>query len=122
MSTTNWVELAFVVVLLAISTPLLGGYMAKVYGGGKAPGDRIFLPVENALYRISGLDRESEQRWSTYVISLLVFTAVGIAFTYAILRLQAHLPLNPDHQKAVKAPLASVLRSGMGPPVQDPLS
>src|ERR1700730_4462510 len=105
MTTTNWIELIFVLVLLAISTPLLGNYMAAVYGNKKAPGDRIFLPVENAIYRISGLDPESEQRWSSYVISMLVFTAVGIAFSYAILRLQNHLPFNADHQKAVKAPL-----------------
>jgi len=106
MSPTDWLELAFVIVLLALSTPLLGNYMAKVYGGGKAPGDRFFLPVENAIYRVSGLDPESEQRWSTYVISLLVFTFVGIVFSYVILRLQGHLPLNPDHQAGVKAPLA----------------
>jgi len=106
MSTTNWLEVIFFLVLLVISTPLLGNYMAKVYGGGKAPGDRFFLPIENAVYRVSGLDPDSEQRWSTYVISLLVFTAVGIAFSYAILRLQGHLPLNPDHQVGVKPPLA----------------
>ena len=106
MSGTNWLELAFVLVLLVISTPVLGTYMAKVYGGEKAPGDRFFLPIERAIYRIAGLDPDSEQRWTQYVISLLVFTAVGIAFSYAILRLQGHLPLNPDHQKAVKAPLS----------------
>jgi K+-transporting ATPase ATPase A chain len=105
MSTTNWLELAFVLVLLAISTPVLGSYMAKVYGGKKAPGDRVFLPVERFVYRVCGIDPESEQRWSTYVISMLVFTAVGIVLTYAILRLQNHLPFNPDHQKAVKPPL-----------------
>jgi K+-transporting ATPase ATPase A chain len=106
MSATNWLELIFLLVLLAISTPLLGSYMAKVYGGGKAPGDRVFLPVERFVYRTCGIDPESEQRWSTYVISMLVFTAVGIVFTYAILRLQGHLPFNADHQKAVKAPLS----------------
>src|SRR5580698_1822228 len=106
MTATNWIELVFVLILLVISTPILGNYMAKVYGNGKAPGDWFFLPVENFVYKVSGLDPESEQRWSTYVISLLVFTAVGIAFTYAILRLQGHLPLNPDHQAAVKPPLA----------------
>jgi K+-transporting ATPase ATPase A chain len=106
MSTTNWLEVIFLVVLLVISTPVLGNYMAKVYGGGKAPGDRFFLPIENAVYRVSGLDPESEQRWSTYVISMLVFTAVGIAFSYAILRFQGHLPWNPNHDPAVKPPLA----------------
>ena len=101
MSTTNWIEVAFLIALVAISTPLLGSYMAKVYGGKKAPGDRFFLPIERFVYRICGIDPEGEQRWSIYVISMLAFTLAGILLTYAILRLQAHLPLNPDHQKAV---------------------
>jgi K+-transporting ATPase A subunit len=33
MSAESWPELAFFFVLLAISTPLLGSYMAKIYGG-----------------------------------------------------------------------------------------
>src|ERR1700726_4663848 len=101
MSATNWLEIGALLVRLVISPPLLGGYMAKVYGGGKAPGDRFFLPVERAVYRICGIDPEGEQRWSIYVLSLLLFTLVGVVFTYVILRIQAHLPLNPDHQKAV---------------------
>src|ERR1700738_1446762 len=44
MSAANWVEIAALLVLLAISTPLLGNYMAKVYGGGKAPGGRPLPP------------------------------------------------------------------------------
>ena len=106
MSATNWIELFIVVALLVVSTPLLGSYMAKVYGGKKAPGDRIFLPVERFVYRICGIDPESEQRWRTYVVSMLVFTFVGIVFTYAVLRLQAHLPFNPDHQSGVKPGLS----------------
>jgi K+-transporting ATPase ATPase A chain len=106
MSTSNWIEIAVLVVLIAISTPLLGNYMAKVYGGGKAPGDRFFLPIERFVYRITGIDPDSEQRWRTYVMSTLVFTVVGIAFTYLILRVQGHLPFNADNQKGVNEPLS----------------
>ena len=49
MTAAGWTQLAFVVALLAISTPLLGTYMAKVYGSKHAPGDRVFLPVERAM-------------------------------------------------------------------------
>ena len=55
-----WVQLLVLMALLAISTPLLGSYMAKVYGGGKAPGDRVFGPVERAIYRVCR--RRSRQR------------------------------------------------------------
>ncbi len=42
----NYVEVIILVVLLAISTPLLGSYMAKVFMNEKAPGDRLFKPIE----------------------------------------------------------------------------
>jgi potassium-transporting ATPase potassium-binding subunit len=106
MTTDGWLTLIFFGVLLAISTPLLGNYMAKVYGNEKAPGDRFFLPIEHFVYRICRIDPESEQRWSTYVISLLAFTLFGILLTYLILRIQASLPGNPDKLKDVSPALA----------------
>ena len=54
MSGAAWLQLLALLVLLAISTPLLGSYMAKVYGGAKAPGDRFFGPIERAIYRVCG--------------------------------------------------------------------
>jgi K+-transporting ATPase ATPase A chain len=103
MSGAAWAQLIALIVLLAISTPLLGSYLAKVYGGGKAPGDRIFHPIERLIYRACGVDETSEQRWPTYAISLLAFSLVSVLILYAQLRLQNHLPLNPDHQKGVGA-------------------
>src|SRR6202022_617304 len=94
MSTTNWLELIFVLVLLAISTPILGAYMAKVYGNKKAPGDRVFLPVERLIYRVCGVDPNSEQRWTTYALSLIGFSLASVVILYLQLRVQGHLPLN----------------------------
>src|SRR5215468_5267029 len=99
MSGQAWTELAALIVLLAISTPLLGSYLAKVYGGGRAPGDRVFRPIERLIFRVCGVDEASEQRWPTYALSLLAFSAVSLLILYAQLRLQGHLPLNPDHQQ-----------------------
>ena len=99
-------QLLFVIALLAISTPLLGAYLARVYGGGAAPGDRVFLPVEKAIYRVTRVDPEREQRWTVYAYSLLAFSAVSGLVLYAQLRLQGHLPLNADHMKAVPAGLS----------------
>jgi potassium-transporting ATPase potassium-binding subunit len=96
MSGASWLELIFLFVLLAISTPILGSYMAKVYGNEKAPGDRVFLPVERFVYRVCRIDPNSEQRWRNYVMSSLLYTLVGGLLTYGVLRLQQHLPGNPD--------------------------
>jgi len=106
MSGAAWAQLAALLVLLAISTPLLGSYMAKVYGDGKAPGDRFFRPVERLIYRVCGVDETSEQRWTTYALSLLAFSLASVVVLYAQLRLQDHLPFNPDHQKGVGAVLS----------------
>jgi potassium-transporting ATPase potassium-binding subunit len=96
MSGQSWLTLIFFFGLLAVSTPLLGNYMAKVYENGKAPGDRFFLPVERFCYRVCRIDPDSEQRWRSYIMSLLAYTLVGGLLTYGVLRLQAHLPGNPN--------------------------
>jgi potassium-transporting ATPase potassium-binding subunit len=96
MSGQSWLEIVFFFVLLAISTPFLGSYMAKVYGNEKAPGDRVFLPIERFVYRVCRIDPNSEQRWRSYIISMLIYTLVGGILTYGVLRLQAHLPGNPE--------------------------
>src|SRR5215813_13476909 len=97
MSASAWLQLLCLIALLAISTPILGSYLAKVYGDGKAPGDRVFLPIENTIYRACRVDPKREQRWSVYAYSLLAFSVVSVLILYAQLRLQEHLPLNPTH-------------------------
>src|SRR6266568_3196691 len=106
MSTSAWLQILFLIALLAISTPILGSYLAKIYGGGRAPGDRVFLPVEKAIYRVCRVDPEREQRWNVYAYSLLAFSAVSGLILYLQLRLQGHLPLNPDHLAGVPAGLS----------------
>src|SRR5579883_2339793 len=106
MSAASWLQLGIFAVMVAISTPLLGTYMYRVYKGGKAPGDKFFSPVENLFYRICGIDPDREQRWSTYALSVIAFSLAGVLLTYLVLRTQNHLPLNPDKQTAVN-PLLS---------------
>jgi K+-transporting ATPase ATPase A chain len=108
MTGAGWLELLVIIAAIAVSTPLLGGYMAKVYDPslGKPRGDRVFSAIERPIYRICRIDPESEQRWSTYALSVLAFSLVSVLILYAQLRLQGHLPLNPDHYKGVEAKLS----------------
>jgi K+-transporting ATPase ATPase A chain len=106
MSGAAWLQLVALLAMLAISTPLLGSYMAKVYSGGNAPGDRMFGPVERVIYRMCGVDERGEQRWQTYALSLLAFSFVSLVILYAQLRFQGHLPLNPDGFSGVKPTLS----------------
>src|SRR4051794_35954802 len=106
MSTSAWLQVLFLIALLAISTPLLGTYLARVYGGGRAPGDRVFRPVENLIYRACRVDPDREQRWNVYAYSLLAFSVVSVLILYVQLRVQGSLPLNPDHLGAVNPQLS----------------
>ncbi len=102
----NIIEVLILLVLLAVSTPLLGNYMAKVFTNKKAPGDRFFLPLERLAFRATGVNPEGEQRWTVYAISLLAFSMVSALVLYGMQRLQAHVPFNPDHMANVPAPLS----------------
>jgi len=108
VTTAGWLELLLIIAAIAVSTPLLGSYMAKVYDPslGKPIGDRVFTAIERPIYRICRIDPDSEQRWSTYAVSLLAFSLVTVLILYAQLRLQGHLPLNPDHYKGVEPKLS----------------
>ena len=72
----NVIAVIVLIAMLVISTPLLGSYMAKVFTNKKAPGDRFFKPLERLVYRITGVNPEGEQRWTTYAISVLAFSLV----------------------------------------------
>ncbi|MBL8774802.1 MAG: potassium-transporting ATPase subunit KdpA [Acidimicrobiales bacterium] len=106
MTVSGWLQLATLVALIALGTRLLGPYLARVFGGGSAPGDRVFLPVERFVYRLAGVDPEREQRWNVYAYSLLAFSAVSVLFLYLLQRVQEWLPLNPTDAVGVPAALA----------------
>src|ERR1700704_2064635 len=106
MTIDSWLQLAFLIGLLVVSTPLLGLYLARVFGEDAAPGDRVFLPFERAIYRFCRVDPDREQRWNVYAYSLLAFSAVSVLILYLQLRIQGSLPLNPDHLGAVPPALS----------------
>ncbi len=108
MTTANWLELLALIAALAVTTPIIGSYLAKIYDPslGRPLGDRAFSAIERPIYRICGIDPDSEQRWTTYAYSLLAFSLVSVLILYAQLRLQGHLLLNPDHYKGVSPGLA----------------
>src|SRR4029077_19029914 len=84
----------------------LGAYVARVFGGGTAPGDRAFLPIERALYRVCGVDPSREQTWPVYALALLAFSLVSVLGLYLLQRITGYLPLDPTDAKAVPPALA----------------
>lgn len=92
-----FLTLLLLVVTLGFTWRYLGSYMAAVFEG------RVhFLGfVERPIYRMLGTSPEQEQTWKRYAGAMIIFSAVSIAFTYVILRIQGSLPFNPQHFGAV---------------------
>lgn len=96
-----WTIAAFVVVM-ALIWRFLGSYLAAVYEGRVS-----FLGfAERPTYRLLGVDRDSEQTWQRYAGAVIVYSGVAILVTYLVIRLQGHLPLNPQHLGAVSPALS----------------
>ncbi|MBB2930918.1 potassium-transporting ATPase subunit KdpA [Paraburkholderia silvatlantica] len=84
----------FLVVLLALAVPL-AGYMTRVLDG-RSRVVRLFAPLENLLYRIAGVDPQSEMNWKRYALATISFNVLGVGFLYVLLRIQGWLPGNPQ--------------------------
>ncbi|MGQ0744195.1 MAG: potassium-transporting ATPase subunit KdpA [Acidimicrobiales bacterium] len=96
MSGANWLQFVALVVLVGVTAPPLGAYMARVFGHGQpAPGNRVFAPVEKVIYRAGRIDPTSEQGWATYARSVVGFSIASFVALYALGRAQGWLPLNP---------------------------
>jgi len=102
-----WLQFALYVGALLLITKPLGLYLVQVLDtGGKTWLDRLVKPFERLTYRVCGIDPAKEQGWLGYTVSLLVFSAVGMLFTYFILRYQDRLPLNPQNLPGLSPHLA----------------
>ncbi|WP_174285194.1 potassium-transporting ATPase subunit KdpA [Sphingomonas bacterium] len=95
MTIQGWLLiLVFTALVIAMVKPVGTGLFAVMEGR------RTFLhfalsPVERAVYAVSGVKPDVEQNWRRYGIHMLLFNVAGLLLTYAILRLQNFLPLNP---------------------------
>ncbi len=107
MHSTDWLQFALYLGILALITKPLGLYLMQVLDtNGRTWLDPIVKPVEKLTYKLLGVDPQREQGWKQYTFAMLAFSLVGVVFTYAILRLQDVLPWNPQGLPALSHHLA----------------
>jgi K+-transporting ATPase ATPase A chain len=83
MHTNGWLQLALFIGVLALITKPLGIYLTKVLDAeGETRLDPLVRPVERLTYRLMGMDPSKEHGWKGYTIAMLLFSAVGMLFTY----------------------------------------
>src|SRR3954447_1294852 len=92
----GWLQIALFLVVLVALTPLIGGYMARVYANERVLLTPVLGPLERLLYRVIRADVSRGQDWKTYARSLLVFSGLFWLALYLILRTQTLHPFNPQ--------------------------
>ncbi|MEZ0291617.1 MAG: potassium-transporting ATPase subunit KdpA, partial [Solirubrobacteraceae bacterium] len=92
MNVEGWIEILLFIVLLTALTPVIGGYMARVFRGEVT----TLGFVERPLYRLLGVDAARGQDWKAYARSVLIVSVGFGVLLYAIVRAQGLLPLNPQ--------------------------
>ncbi len=97
--------LLFLIIVLLITKPM-GLYLTRVFTGERTWLSPVLVPVECLFYRLSGVKPEEEQKWTGYVIAMLLFSVAGMLLTYLILRTQQWLPFNPQGFGPVEQRLA----------------
>src|SRR5580658_2696127 len=85
-TTAGWLQFALLVVALAACYVPLGNYIARVFTSDKD------WAVERGFYKLIGIDRNADQKWSTYLRSILAFSFISVLFLYGLQRLQNILP------------------------------
>src|SRR3984957_9961342 len=106
MTLNGWIQIAlFGAIIIALTKPL-GGYMTRVFNGERTFLSPLLRPVERVLYGLSGVNEKEDQHWLVYAVAMLAFSMAGFLSLYALQRLQAVLPFNPQGQAAVGEHLA----------------
>src|SRR5262245_2275081 len=106
MTIIGWIQILLYCGIIVALTPLLGGYMTRVFRGERTILTPVLRPVELALYGASGINEKQEQGWLAYTVAMLLFHVGGFLILYGLMRLQAGLPFNPAGQTAVAPDLS----------------
>jgi K+-transporting ATPase ATPase A chain len=88
----RWLQyFAFLGLVLGLAEPF-GRYLVRVFERRWTPFDRVLVPIERVLHRLSGIRPDDEMSWKKYAASFALFGAVNILIVYLVLRFQLHLP------------------------------
>lgn len=106
MTFNGWLQIALFGVLVILLTKPFGFYMTRVFTGERTLLSLVLRPLELGIYRMCGVREDEEQHWVSYAVAMLAFSFAGFVIMYALQRLQAMLPLNPQGMAPVSPDLA----------------
>jgi K+-transporting ATPase ATPase A chain len=87
----GWLQALVVLGLVAVLHVPLGDYMARAFTTSR------HWRAEAAIYRVCGVDPDTDQRWPQYAIAVLAVSGLGVLLLYLVVRIQAALPYSLGH-------------------------
>jgi K+-transporting ATPase ATPase A chain len=106
MTANGMLQIALYFFILLVCVKPLGWYIAQVYENKPCGLNRLLQPIEQLIYKLSGIQSTEEMGWKKYLYSMLIFNLFSFLAVYTIQRLQYYLPLNPQHFSAVPPDLS----------------
>jgi len=106
MTINGWLQIGAFILCVGAVTPLLGRFMTRVFNRERTWLDRLLRPIEQLIYRATGVDESHEMRWTEYAFAVLAFSVTSMLMLYVMQRAQQWLPWNPRGFAAVSPALA----------------
>ena len=78
MTLNGWLQILFFLLAIFLVTPILGGYMARVFNRQRTFLDPVMRPVERLVYRLTGVNEAREMRWTEYSVALLAYLILAM--------------------------------------------
>ena len=88
----------YLVALVALAVPL-GTYIAHVMDGERCLLTPVLAPVERGVYRLLRIDPEEQMGWRRYLVSVLVFSGIGLVFVTVVQMVQNVLKRCEGHDR-----------------------
>jgi K+-transporting ATPase ATPase A chain len=96
MTAYGWLQIGvYLLLILAVAKPT-GVFMTHVFNREKTFMDPVLRPIERLIYRLTAVDENHEMKWTEYTVAMLLFSGISMVVLFLIMRLQAHLPFNPQ--------------------------
>ncbi|HET8827561.1 MAG TPA: potassium-transporting ATPase subunit KdpA [Terriglobales bacterium] len=96
MTANGWFQILLFFAIVALITKPLGKFMTRAFNRERTFLDPVLRPIEHVIYRLTWVDENREMDWKEYAVAMLLFSAVSMVVVYALQRLQAYLPFNPQ--------------------------
>lgn len=97
LSPVQVLDLIITLGIVLVSAWLLAPYITNIFKRGPSKLDRFLNPIENLIYRVTGVDPNHTMGWKEYFLCALFLNIVQMAIAFVILTFQGSLPLNPQH-------------------------